>query len=360
MQNYSVRAVLWDYQKNAEEKYRIKLAISVDRQTTYKLTNYRLHVTQWDKESRKVINRDDAKIINVQLARDIADLEKELLLHTLNGITLSKRIIKGNVTVSKKISAYAKEIRLDPVRLKRITDFGGDQVMITDVSVEWLRKFEAWMRKQKLAQNTISTTFKYLNQILAQGKKEKYLIENPFDIFIKPKYVQTERIYLVQDELEKLLDLLNKPLHSSIYNTLCYFLLGCYTGLRHSDWGRYKEIGIFEDGMVKQTAKKNKRHVVVPVGKTLQKILDIIEHQPAPFSNQKCNGYLKAIAAIAGIDKEITTHSARHSFGCMCARLGLPESTTAKLMGINAQTVKVYYHLTGEDIKEQAAILKAI
>ena len=63
---------------------------------------------------------------------------------------------------------------------------------------------------------------------------------------------------------------------------------------------------------------------------------------------------------MAGIDKEISTHTARHSFGCLCASLGLPESTTAKLMGINAQTVKVYYHLTGSDLSEQAKALKEI
>lgn len=359
-QKYTVRPVLWDYQKNAEEKYKVKIAVTVDRHVTYKLTNYRLHVSQWDKEKRKVINRDDAKIINVELARNIADLEKELLLHTMQGISLSKRVIKGEVVVAKRLSTYAKEIRHDPVRLKRITDFGSDQLMISDVSIEWLRKFETWMRKKKLAQNTINTTFKYLQQIITQAKKEKYLLENPFDSFIKPKYVQSDRIYLAQDELQRLVDLLEKPVNRSIYNTLCYFLLGCYTGLRHSDWARFKEMGLTEDGLIKQTAKKNKMHVVVPVGKTLYKILDKIKDEPVPFSNQKCNMYLKSIAAIAGINKDITTHSARHSFGCMCARLGLPESTTAKLMGINAQTVKVYYHLTGEDLREQAKALKAV
>lgn len=209
-----------------------------------------------------------------------------------------------------------------------------------------------------LAQNTINTTFKYLARIIKQARKEKYIHENPFDDFDKPKYVQSDRIYLVQDEINKMVHLLDQPMNASLYNTLCHFLLGCFTGLRHSDWGSYH--GIAEDGLVKHTAKKNQKHVVVPVGKTLNRVLKLIESQNKPFSNQKCNMYLKSLASMAGIQKEITTHSARHTFGCLCASLGLPESTTAKLMGINAQTVKVYYHLTGEDIKHQAKALQNI
>lgn len=356
MQRFTIRPVLWDYQKNKDEKYTIKIAVTVDRKLTYILTTHKVHVTQWDKAGRQVINHPNAKLINVALKRQVADIERDLVTHSIQGIELNKKVIRGDVAVSRKMKDYATEVRLDPVRLKRILTFGGEQMMITEVNIEWLRKFETWCNKKGLAQNTTNTTFKYLGRIVRQAKKEKYIKENPFDDFDKPKYVQTERIYLVQDEIKKMVDLVDQPMHASLYNTLCYFLLGCFTGLRHSDWGTYH--GKSEDGLVKHTAKKNQKHVVIPVGKTLDRILKILETQPKPFTNQKCNQYLKSLASMAGIQKEITTHSARHTFGCLCASLGLPESTTAKLMGINAQTVKVYYHLTGEDIKQQAETLR--
>lgn len=356
MQKFTIRPVVLKHKVNKQGITSIKIAVTVNRQVTYMSTAHSIHIDQWD--GQQVINHPNAKLINVSIKRDLSDIESRLIKNSLQDISLSKKVIKGNVTVSRKFKEYAYEVRYDGVRLKRILAFGGEQMMLTEVNVEWLRKFQAWCFKKGLAQNTINTTFKYLARIIKQAKKEKYIHENPFDDFDKPKYVQSDRIYLVQDELNRMVDLLNKPMNASLYNTLCYFLMGCLTGLRHSDWGRYH--GIAEDGLVKHTAKKNQRHVVVPVGKTLTRVLKLLEDQHAPFSNQKCNMYLKSLASMASIEKEITTHSARHTFGCLCASLGMPESTTAKLMGINAQTVKVYYHLTGQDIKQQAEALKNI
>jgi site-specific recombinase XerD len=361
MQKFTIRPVILKHKANSKGFATVKIAVTVDRQVTYMSTKHAVHVDdQWDEKEREVINHPNAKLINISIKRDLSDIEKRLLNNSLQEIQLSKKVIRGDVMVSKKMRDYAREVRHDAVRLKRILDFGGQQMMISEVSVEWLRKFETWCRKKPLAQNTINSTFKYLQQIITQAKKEKYLIENPFEQYHKPRYVQSERIYLVQDELQRMVDLLNTPMNQSLYNTLCYFLLGCLTGLRHSDWGRYKHMGVTEDGLIKQTAKKNKKHVVIPVGKTLKRVLKLIEDQPLPFTNQKCNVYLKSLASMANIQKDITTHSARHTFGCLCASLGLPESTTAKLMGINGQTVKVYYHLTGEDLIHQTKALMHI
>lgn len=356
MQKFTIRPVILKHKANKQGITSIKIAVTVNRQVTYMSTGHSIHLDQWD--GKQVINHPNAKLINISIKRDITDTETRLLKNSLQDISLSKKVIKGQLAVSRKLKDYAAEVRYDGVRLKRILTFGGEQMMLSEVNVEWLRKFQAWCYKKGLAQNTINTTFKYLGRIIKQAKKEKYITDNPFDEFDKPKYVQSERIYLVQDELKRMVDLLDKPMNASLFNTLSHFLLGCLTGLRHSDWGRYH--GIAEDGLVKHTAKKNQKHVVVPVGKTLTRVLRILEDQPAPFSNQKCNMYLKSLASMADIQKDITTHSARHTFGCLCASLGLPESTTAQLMGINAQTVKVYYHLTGQDILLQAKALKDV
>lgn len=356
MQKFTIRPVVLKHKVNSKGITSIKIAVTVNRQVTYMSTGHSIHLDQWD--GSQVVGHPNAKLINVSLKREMAEIEKRLITNSLQQIQLSKKVIKGQATVTKMFKQYATEVKYDKTRMKRIIDFGGEQLMLSEINVEWLRKFQAWCVAKGFAQNTLNTTFKYLGRIIKQAKKEKYIQENPFDEFDKPKYIQTDRIYLVQDEINKMVALLDQPMSESFYNTLCHFLLGCFTGLRHSDWGRYN--GKAEDGLVKHTAKKNKRHVVVPIGKTLDRVLKLLEDQPAPFSNQKCNVYLKCLASMAGIDKEISTHTARHSFGCLCASLGLPESTTAKLMGINAQTVKVYYHLTGSDLSEQAKALKEI
>lgn len=56
------------------------------------------------------------------------------------------------------------------------------------------------------------------------------------------------------------------------------------------------------------------------------KILPII-------SNQKLNAYLKEIADVCGIKKNLTFHVARHTFGTMMLTLGVDLYTVSKLLG---------------------------
>lgn len=51
------------------------------------------------------------------------------------------------------------------------------------------------------------------------------------------------------------------------------------------------------------------------------------------LSNQKTNAYLKEIADICGIKKNLTFHMARHSFGSFLISAGICTESIAKMMG---------------------------
>lgn len=354
---YTVRVIHWNYQKNKAEIYPLKIAVTVNRKVTYLLTEHRVHEGQWDGE--KVINHPNAALINISLRRKIADIERDMISHTLEGVPLTKRVIRGKVSVDKPFAKYAREVRGVDKEISRVTAFAGENIMLSEMNVSFLRKFEQHERNRGMANNTMNTTFKYLRRILSQAKREKLIKENPFEEFEMVKYRQTDRTFLTQEELATVLEKAD-DFHGSMRVTVWYFLLGAFSGLRHSDWGRFDYETMVEDGFLKLRAKKNKKFVVMPIGVTLNKILNVVKDLPPPVSNQKCNVMLKAIGATIGLKKELTTHVARHSFGCMCAANRIPKSVTAELMGIHTQTVEVYYHLTGADIIEQAAILKTI
>lgn len=360
MQNFTIRPLILPHKANKKGITTVRIAVTVGTQITYIATTHRIHLDQWDNENKAVVRHENAKLINVSVKRKMAGIEAELIKNSIQGIPISKSVIKGKAAVTRTFKDYASEVKYHQNKIKRVTEFGGENVMLSEITVEWLRKFETYWREKKHSQNTLNTSFKYIGRILTQAKAEKLISEDPFEHFRKPKFIQTDRVYLVDSELKKLVSLLDKPIDESLMVTLKYFLLACYTGIRHSDWGKFEYDKWVEDSYVKLRATKNKVHVVMPIGKTLNKILKAVANQPKPFSNQKCNEKLKAIAAIAGIKKNISTHTGRHSFGYLCAANGLPESTTAALLGVSAQTVKVYYHLAGENIKMQAEVLKHI
>lgn len=321
-------------------------------------TEHRIHKLQWNDTAREVVNHENATLINVSLRRKIAEIERDLITYNLDGTPITKKtILTGNGT-ARTFASFAREVRADEKEITRVTNYAGD-ILISEITVTWLRKFEQHERKRGMAGNTINTTFKYIRRIVNQAASEKLITENPFDSFDIPKYRQTERTYLTKDELDLFMTKVEE-LTGTLRVTAWYFLLGCYSGLRHSDWGRFDYDRMVEGEFMKLRAKKNKKHVVLPVGITLNKILQVVRTLPPPVSNQKCNVMLKAIGSSAGIKKELTTHVARNSFGYMCASNKIPKSVTAELMGVHTSTVEVYYHLSGQNIVEQAAILKTI
>lgn len=359
MENYTIQPIHWTYRKNNTGLYVIKIMVTVNRVQTYITTPYNVSIGQWDKELRQVVDHPNAGLINISLRKEMAELESRIVTNGLQGGKISNKLIKGNSLISKSFFVYAREVRNDRTKLGQIKKYRGEQILISDITVEFLRKYETFMFEKKYSQNTVNSCFKYIHRIVNQAKKEKLIKENPFNDYRMPRYVQTDRVYLIDSEVKKLVELLDKRINKSQRVTLCYFLLACYTGMRHSDWGKFDK-KMIEEGQLKFRATKNQNHIVLPIGPTLNKIIKAIEDLPAPFSNQKSNMFLKSIADKAGIEKEITTHTGRHSFGYMCASNGLPESTTAALMGISERVVRVYYHLAGNDVTRQAAILKTL
>lgn len=102
------------------------------------------------------------------------------------------------------------------------------------------------------------------------------------------------------------------------------FLFCCYTGLAYVDVLSLTSDDIIEeDGQMWIRKARHKTNVMchIPLIKPARDILAKYEGVLAGLnkvlpvlSNQKMNAYLKEIAAIVGIEKDLTTHIARHTF----------------------------------------------
>lgn len=70
------------------------------------------------------------------------------------------------------------------------------------------------------------------------------------------------------------------------------------------------------------------------------------------ITNQKLNCYLKEIADICGIEKNLTFHLARHTFATtMTLGKGVPIESVSKMLGhTNIQTTQIYARITNEKI----------
>ena len=77
------------------------------------------------------------------------------------------------------------------------------------------------------------------------------------------------------------------------------------------------------------------------------------------LTNQRTNSYLKEIADICGIKKDLTFHMARHTFSTtICLSNGISMETLSKMLGhSNIGTTQIYGKITNHKIREDMTAL---
>jgi integrase len=151
---------------------------------------------------------------------------------------------------------------------------------------------------------------------------------------------------LLLKEVEGLHNLYDSgTLSEKLGNTLFYFLVACYTGLRFSDVGRLNALYLKQTGnryFIAMQMKKTRKPVEIPLSNRVVRLMlkrAGVEHTPAladvdllgnngifskklKQSNRRVNSDVREIIARQKIDKYITFHCSRHSFAINSLILG--------------------------------------
>ncbi len=80
------------------------------------------------------------------------------------------------------------------------------------------------------------------------------------------------------------------------------------------------------------------------------------------LSNQKMNAYLKELADICGINKNLSMHVARHTFATSITLAnGVPIETVSKMLGHNSlKTTQIYARIVDTKISKDIKKLRGI
>ncbi len=188
---------------------------------------------------------------------------------------------------------------------------------------------------------------------------------------------EVNNIYLDEKELKRIIDL-----------DLCYskqlekvrdlFIVGCYTGLRFSDFSQIKKENI-SGNVIKVKTLKTDQWVTIPI---MQQVLDVMNKYsdspnslPKSCNNQTMNKHLKEIVRRAGIDQDIikirnkgkqrveqifkkyqlvSTHTARRSFATNMIKKSMP---TRMVMAITGHRTEAAFNSYIKISKEENAQL---
>jgi len=154
------------------------------------------------------------------------------------------------------------------------------------------------------------------------------------------------------------------------------FLFSCYTGLSYIDIKELHSnqvlIGIDGNKWIYTQRAKTNEPVKIPLLSRAKEILDRNKEEieltgellPV-YSNQKTNKNLKLITKACGIYKNITFHSARHTFATTVTLCnGVPIETVSKMLGnTKLNTTQIYARVlqkkVGEDMQNLIDLFKA-
>ena len=362
-------------------------------------TNKFISPDKWSTEGAKVKgNSEDARSINNQLdiiKNQIMDAEKrlykkEILINSENlrnelfGIKQRERLLipiftEHNRKIKELVgSEYAPgTLERYETSLKHTKDFLQWKYKVSDIDIEkidhaFITEYEFYLRtERKCANNTavkyIKNFHKIINICLANG----WLNKDPFANY-KSKVKEVIREFLTEQEIQSLME--KEFVSERLELVRDIFVFSCFSGLAYIDVKQLSKdnivLGIDGDKWINKNRQKTDTNSKIPLLPTAQYILDKYANHPVCvnedkllpiFSNQKMNAYLKEIATVCGINKELTFHIARHTFATtVTLSNGVPIETVSKMLGhTNLKTTQHYAKILDKKISEDMQVLKA-
>lgn len=365
---YTVKLMLYTYQSNDKGQYPIYIRITIDRKQVYIATGYYLKEQYWDQKNELVKNHTEANIINADIISRKQTIVRKIVDCQVKGESITATQLKASVTkgydhhnLFQFAEAFVQEVqykRSDGTlknytkHLKVVELFHGSRSLsFEEIDHAWLVRFEEHLR-QSVGGNYIYVIWKTLKTFFNAAIKRKIITHYPFDTYENPEYTAPQKDYLTLKELDQLEKLADKTTNSTLKQTVVYFLLGCYSGLRLSDWQQFDYNQHYKDGRLFLRAKKNGEWVTMPVVGRLKRHLERVKMVPLKITEQEMNRTLKNIA---GIKKKISTHTGRKTFAVtMCSEMGISLEVCATIMGITMDVcMKNYYSVTPKKIEDE-------
>ncbi len=260
--------------------------------------------------------------------------------------------------------------------LSHTKDFLQWKYNVTDIEISkidyaFITEYEFYLRSvRNCANNTavkyIKNFHKIVNQCLANG----WMNKDPFFNY-KSKVKEVERVYLTEEEIQNIINKDFKIERMAMVRDI--FIFSCFTGLAYVDVQQLTKnhiaLGIDGDKWIFKNRQKTDTTSKIPLLPMAMEIVDKYRNHPTCvnenrllpiLSNQKMNAYLKEIADVCEINKELTFHIARHTFATtVTLSNGVPIETVSKMLGhTNLKTTQHYAKILDKKISNDMMILK--
>lgn len=249
--------------------------------------------------------------------------------------------------------------------------YGLDDIDVNKLNYEFVTDMEFYFKTvRKCCHNTSIKYISNVKKIVNICVKNGWLQRDPFFGY-KMQKKEVIREFLSEEEIQLVYRKVFPAERLNLVRDI--FIFSCYTGLAYADIEKLKRseiiIGIDGEKWISTTRQKTDTASRIPLLPIALEILEKYKDHPKCInqdlllpilSNQNMNGYLKEIAALAGIEKTFTFHCARHTFATTVTLTnGVPIESVSKMLGHrNLKTTQHYAKIIDRKVSDDMNRLK--
>lgn len=316
------------------------------------LDQVRLQIYQYHQD---LISRDmpvtATALKSAYMHNEVEEQHTLLDLYREHNANIKSRIDKGvsrNTFIRHETSRRHLERFIHDVYMK-------DDMNLKNIDHVFVRKYETYLRTTRNCNN--NSTIKYIKnfgKVVREALNRDWIQVNPFRN-IKFQLEEVDKPFLNQVELQKIMAKNFQIIR--IAQVRDVFVFCCFTGLAFIDVKTLtaKDIEEGNDGnlWIRKQRNKSKQWAHIPLLPNAQQIIDRYRSNPQcqrkevllpVLSNQKMNAYLKEIADLCGIQKNLTTHCARHTFATTVTLANkISMESVSKMLGHSSLAMTMKY-----------------
>jgi site-specific recombinase XerD len=279
-------------------------------------------------------------ILNRYLGKEQSD--RHTLMEVFRAHNEKCRALSGISLAPGTVIRYETSLRLTEAFLR--TTYKKEDCYLDEITHQFVEDYDFYLRTVRRCCH--NTTTKYLlnfKKIIRIALAKGWMKKDPF-AQVHFHFEPVEREFLEKQELKVLL---NKEITiTRLAQVRDIFCFCCLTGLAFMDVQQLKPEHLVADIhgkiWIRKARQKTKNMCNIPLLDEAQKIIDRYREHPycqthgvllPVCSNQKMNSYLKELADICGIRKNLSTHCARHTFATLTLASGATIDNVAKMLG---------------------------
>ncbi len=352
----SVKAEVWSTERG-ESRGRDKLS----KETNAYIDTVRVKMLQIHRKLEI-----DGAAINPQIIKDIF-LGKSSTQRTIKQIfeehNAQIRKLPTTEYSPATVRKYEKSLEILLGYIKH--QYSVDDMPLCEIDPQFIDNYTIYIKANlKVSHNTAIKRLKHLKKVIRIALANGWITIDPFR-FTKLREESVEKEFLLKDEIERIIA--KEITVKRLEQVRDVYLFSLFSGLAFTDVANLRPEHIVRDNngdmWIRKTREKTDNMCNIPLLDIPLALIDKYRDNPIclergvvlpVISNQRMNSYLKELADIYGINKNLTTHTARHSYATLCLSSGISIESVAKMLGHkNIRMTQHYARILDTKVNEE-------